>query len=675
MSVNLTYDDVNAKVGIVADAVANADYATIERSTDQLIWTTIRGGVVLPISNTASIVDTFNRTVSNGWGNADTGQAWTTTGGSASDFSVSGGIGRHSLGTVAVTRRSAIGSAITDSRQSLTVTVSAVALTQPINVRIFVRSVDASNQWRIRLQYNPDGTVDLSLGKVIVGAVTTVATQTNVTTYVADSAVFIIFRVVGDTFQVKVWRFSEPSDWTIVYTEYLPALLSGAVGFETDLTAGNTNTLPVIIRFSSYTMALPQVVLDDYEFIPGVTNYYRVRGVETDPIVFVGSGATVTDANAAGTSTLSPALPANIAAGDLLLIMASIRNSGTGTVNVPAGWSTVFSIAGGNVAIVGRRYVDGDAAPTITFSNGVANATIIAKCFAFRSADLVTVSTNAQLNGSAQNVAYPQITPSANNLLVLVGCWKQDVWTGIAQLAGMTEIHDAFTSLGDDASQGLDYVVQTAATVVPAGSFTVTGGISAISRGFTVTIGRAPFLNEQINTVLPALSRIWIKSPTRPFLNRPVTVVDWSAIRRGTRSIVNQPIGRSVPIAVTDIGGAREFALTVYTATDADTQTIDYIIASGDVLFVHAPLGCRVPGGYVRIGETSQVRVRPRGISQLFTLPCAEVAAPGPDVVYAASTWQTVLNTYANWSAVLAANPTWATLLSRLAPPSSVIVP
>lgn len=32
--------------------------------------------------------DTFERVVSNGWGTADTGQAWTTSGGTTSDYSV-----------------------------------------------------------------------------------------------------------------------------------------------------------------------------------------------------------------------------------------------------------------------------------------------------------------------------------------------------------------------------------------------------------------------------------------------------------------------------------------------------------------------------------------------------------------------------------------------------------
>ncbi|WP_413102213.1 hypothetical protein [Streptomyces sp. Inha503] len=50
------------------------------------------GGEVMTVTSIASPVsDRFQRLVTSGWGTADTGQAWTVTGGSAADFSVKGG--------------------------------------------------------------------------------------------------------------------------------------------------------------------------------------------------------------------------------------------------------------------------------------------------------------------------------------------------------------------------------------------------------------------------------------------------------------------------------------------------------------------------------------------------------------------------------------------------------
>jgi hypothetical protein len=49
------------------------------------------GGEVMTVESiTGGVADAFNRNVTSGWGSADTGETWTTTGGSASDFSVVG---------------------------------------------------------------------------------------------------------------------------------------------------------------------------------------------------------------------------------------------------------------------------------------------------------------------------------------------------------------------------------------------------------------------------------------------------------------------------------------------------------------------------------------------------------------------------------------------------------
>ncbi|MGV9803956.1 hypothetical protein ACWDTP_38585, partial [Mycobacterium sp. NPDC003449] len=69
-------------------------------TTSGPLWTTdatnmpfdIRvGGEVMTVTAVTGVIsDGFNRTVSGGWGSSDTGDAWTTSGGSASDYSVVG---------------------------------------------------------------------------------------------------------------------------------------------------------------------------------------------------------------------------------------------------------------------------------------------------------------------------------------------------------------------------------------------------------------------------------------------------------------------------------------------------------------------------------------------------------------------------------------------------------
>jgi hypothetical protein len=415
------------------------------------------------------------------------------------------------------------------------------------------------------------------------------------------------------------------------------------------------------------------VTLYDYEFSPDLLNYYRVSGVESTAITFVAAGVAATGNNA----SVTPALPAGLVAGDALVILASIRNSGTGTVNTPTGWSLIAS--SGNVALLGRRYVAGDVAPLVTFAGGVANADTLARMIAFRRADIVAATSANQLNGSAQNIAYPGLTLSVDGCAVLVCGWKQDDWTSVATLAGMTEVAETTATAGDDAGQVWDYLIQTTATAVAGGSFVVTGGAAAISRGLSVALPHAPWLNQQTGSITPAQTGVWLKSIARPFLNQMVDVVQTSqvAITRPARTGVFDIVGRSMPVAVSDLRGSKHFTMLIRTLTAAAAQELVLLLAAGDVILIQVPAACAdlVPAGYVEVGDTTEEWHPLRPLRRTHALPCTEVATPGPDVVGAAVTWQTVLNTYATWADLIAAKATWADVLTLIGSPSEVIVP
>ena len=110
------------------------------------------------------------------------------------------------------------------------------------------------------------------------------------------------------------------------------------------------------------------VELDDYEFSANVTNYYRATAVDTAATTFVTGGPAVSGNN----TSLVATLPLGIQDQDLLLIQASIRNSGTGVPNAPSGWSTVLDAS--NMMIFGKIAGSSEVAPTVTFTGGVANA-------------------------------------------------------------------------------------------------------------------------------------------------------------------------------------------------------------------------------------------------------------------------------------------------------------
>lgn len=679
MSVSFVYDPTLARVRITADELSSADLATVERSTDQVIWTTVRGGAAVPVplaglilpGTTGSYTSSPDAAALDITGDIDLRAdvrltAWT----SAASQQL---IGKYNSPANQRSYRLAItaGGMVqmlwsTAGTVDIPLSSTVPVAPDPTTGRLAVRAtLDVDNGagghtatfWTAPTMRGPW----VQLGAPVVGVGTTSIFSGTAILEAGSRDAGTANLTTGTIYAAEV---RNGINGTVVAAPRFYQLATGVTGF-TDV-SGRVWTVN-----GAAAIGGGQITVDDYEFVSGVTNHYRVRGVETGPITLVGVGAAVTGNNA----SLAPAGPADysIEPGDQKFVYASIRNSGTGTVNVPAGWSMLRQF--GNAALLTKTHVAGDGTPTVTFSSGVANADTLAQMAVWFRADSTAATGVDQLNGSAQNVAYPALTIPADNMLILLAAWKQDDTSGVTQLAGMTEVGEASSTAGDDASQVWDWAVQTVRSNIGAGSFTFGGGAAAISRAAAVALGHAPFLNQQTANLTPVLDRIWLKSVTRPFLNRPVTVVGWSDETRPSRNGGFPAVGRTLEIAVVDVAGGIEFDLELHTATREDAQTLDYIRASGDVLFLHTPLGCEVPGGHVCVDTSSVRRVRQRGSSRVTTLPLRQCAAPGPDVVGTTVTWQTVLNLYPSWAALLAANPTWAALLARIAPPSEVIVP
>lgn len=217
-------------------------------------------------------------------------------------------------------------------------------------------------------------------------------------------------------------------------------------------------------------------------------------------ITYVGAGAAVHGDNA----TLHPAFPAGIVAGDVIVIETEIRNTAAfaGDVNTPGGWTQLLNL--GHIVVVAQEWDGVFTAPSCVFSGGSAGDTTSARCYALRGAKVSLAGDPVSVtNVSAQNIATPAFTPSRDGAVVLVGGWKQDDWTGVAALAGLTEASDASSTTGNDQGIVLDYVIQTTATTIGATSFVVTGGAAAVSKGWALAINAAPVLTVTEQDAFP----------------------------------------------------------------------------------------------------------------------------------------------------------------------------
>jgi hypothetical protein len=299
----------------------------------------------------------------------------------------------------------------------------------------------------------------------------------------------------------------------------------------------------------------------------------------------VGTGATASAVNA----SVTPALPAGLADGDLLLILASIRNAdSTGVVNKPDNWVKIRE--SGGVCILGRFYQSGVLAQQINFTGGVANADTMARCIAVRgvSPDALAQSvTNSATNVSAQNIGYPALDVPSAGCFLFMGLWKQDDATSITPPAGWTGIGTTSVTAGDDALQALYYQVQTTESDIGSGSVTVTGGASAISKALLVALKPAAAIVVNAQNVWPPRNQIVLTG---------LTIGDSVAVYRvvdGQRTALRGPVD-----AVTD---------TAYVVIDAEQPfgvPVSYVaVVAGTAEYATADVTYTLPGGKIALSD------------------------------------------------------------------------
>jgi hypothetical protein len=171
------------------------------------------------------------------------------------------------------------------------------------------------------------------------------------------------------------------------------------------------------------------------------------------------------------------------------------------------------------------------------------------------------------------------------------------------------------------------------------------------------------------------LDVVWLKVPAAPFLNQPVIASVRTDITRRARGGVFDVVGRTLPVMVGDVRGSRELTLQLKTASASQERDLDYLFASGDVVFLQAPsVMSQFPSGYFAAGDVTRSPERRYSEVRVWDVPLTEVAAPGSDVIGSAYTIASMLAEYGTVSAVISGNATIAALLQRTGTPSDVIV-
>ncbi|WP_432164859.1 hypothetical protein [Streptomyces sp. bgisy031] len=228
----------------------------------------------------STALDTFGRTVANGWGNTDAGQPWTTFNGTASDFSVNGTQGVISHTTRNVFRYAALTSLVVADVETLTqFTVPVMPTGDSIYTYVLSRANTAvTSYYFARVEITTSGVVALSLRKRNPTEVL-LATAATTLTHVAGQSYKIRFRVEGSALSARVWVATapEPSVWHATVTDADPLVAAaGGVGFRSFIGTANTNALPVLTPVDDFQISDSQVFAVTRS-VNGVTKSHTAR--------------------------------------------------------------------------------------------------------------------------------------------------------------------------------------------------------------------------------------------------------------------------------------------------------------------------------------------------------------------------------------------------------------
>ena len=216
-------------------------------------------GVVV-VGTTLYAADSFARTVSNGWGTADTGGAWALTG-SASLFSVGSGSGTMKMSAASSCPTAMLNAvSATNVNELLDITTDAQGTGNGITIVTVARHTSAGD-YRMKLRLLPGGVVHLVLSKV-VGSTETVLKEVVVTgiTYNTGDQLRLRFVANGNGTSTmltgKAWNATttEPTTAQLSLSDSTAGIQgAGSVGVQSCLASNATNP-PVNARFANYTV-------------------------------------------------------------------------------------------------------------------------------------------------------------------------------------------------------------------------------------------------------------------------------------------------------------------------------------------------------------------------------------------------------------------------------------
>ena len=237
--------------------VVTTDGPTWTEDPGEFPFTITTGGEELSVTAIGPVLeDTFTRSTASGWGTADTGQTWATSGGAAGDYGTNGSLGFVTHLATGVRKFATIGS-FADVELLTQIKVSATPSGANVIGGLVARYVDDNNSYHCWLVFTTTDGLVLTIAKRVAGAFTTLDTVTLGGTYSLTTFQWLRFSVIGDTLRAKTWQDGnrEPGSYRLVATD-TAFTAAGPAGVHSVLLTGNTS-FPTF-SWDNFTTVTPQ---------------------------------------------------------------------------------------------------------------------------------------------------------------------------------------------------------------------------------------------------------------------------------------------------------------------------------------------------------------------------------------------------------------------------------
>ncbi len=193
----------------------------------------------------SAVDDTFDRIVTNGWGSAPTGGAYSLLGGSASNYTADGSAGSILIDTAGSASRNAVlnGVAVQDADIRVRLKTDKAATGSGPYWYVVARRVATGTEYRGRVRVNSTGKVMVQATRVVSGGSETFLGAEGATgvSHSADGYIRVRLQLSSTyptTLRLKAWADTqaEPTTWQYTVTDSEAALqTAGAVGLRAGL--------------------------------------------------------------------------------------------------------------------------------------------------------------------------------------------------------------------------------------------------------------------------------------------------------------------------------------------------------------------------------------------------------------------------------------------------------